>query len=177
MTLPSRPQIDTTDGGIGTWVGFTGLGFGVIILYAAVKGVSVFGKDGIVTNAITKGQLTHVVNGKTTTSGGKSSPANQFGSNFEQALGTPGAGQQAVGGIVKNVGNTFFDKIGLGGLARFEEGLPVIGRIINDNGNIFQAAREIGANAGQGVGHGLGTALKDTLHGAESYLHSLKGLL
>lgn len=180
MTLPSRPQIDTTDGGIGTWVGFTGLGFGVIILYAAVKGVSVFGKDGIVTNAITKGQLTHVVNGKTTTSGGKSS-GNKFASGFEQALGSPGQGNQALGSITKSVGNSIFDQVGLGGLARGVEGLPIIGRIINDNGNIFQAAGEIGQNAGratgQGIGHALASAAKDTLHGAESYLHSLKGLL
>lgn len=66
-------------GDIGTWIGFTGLGFGVIILYSAVKGVPLFGPTGIITNALTKGQLTHVgPQGKTTTSGGN---ATKLGGN------------------------------------------------------------------------------------------------
>lgn len=180
MTLPSRPQIDTGDGGIGTWIGFTGLGFGVIILYAAVKDVPVFGPNGIVTNAITKGQLTHVVDGKTTTSGGTKS---KLGSGFEKGLADTGGktANQAIGSVGKGIGNDIANTLHIGGIASEIEKLPVIGRIINDGGNVWQAGSEIGQNLGRDIGspifHGIGSAAKSVIHGAGSYLHSLKGIL
>lgn len=181
MTLPSRPAIDTTDGGIGTWIGFTGLGFGVIILYGAVKDVPLFGANGIITNAVTKGQLTHVVDGKTTTSGGKKT--SPVVSGFQHGLADTGGktANQAIGSVGKGIGNQIADTLHIGGIAREIERLPVIGRIINDGGNIFQAGQEIGQNAGrsagQGIGHAIASGVKDAYNGAKSYLHSLKGIL
>lgn len=55
------PNIPNSD--VGTLIGWTGLGLGVIVLYGAVKGVPVFGPNGIITNAVTEGKLTHVVKG------------------------------------------------------------------------------------------------------------------
>lgn len=97
------PSIPNSD--MGTLIGWTGLGLGVVVLYGAVKGVPVFGKDGIITNAITEGKLTHVVKGSgggtsTTTSGGKASnpaaKASQYLGN--QATSLSGAGIQAITG-------------------------------------------------------------------------------
>ena len=165
---------------MGTLLGWTGLGFGVIILYGAVKGVSVFGKDGIITNAITEGKLTHVVSGKVTTSGGKDSTKSKLVKGVEAGAQGPAELNHAVGNVGKSIGNGVMDKLGLGGVANGIEHLPVIGRIINDGGNIFQAGQEIGQNAGRSVGktvgHDIAQGAKDIYHGAGSYLHSLKGI-
>ena len=72
------------------------------------------------------------------------------------------------------------DKLGLEKVANDIEHLPVIGRIINDKKNIFQAGQEIGQNTnrsvGKTVGHDIAQKAKDIYHGAGSYLHSLKGI-
>lgn len=164
-------------GDMGTLLGWTGLGFGVIILYGAVKGVSVFGKDGIITNAITEGKLTHVVAGTTTTSGGKATGASAAVNSVVQAQQGPAELNKAIGSGTKSVVNNLANKAGVGGFVRFEEGLPVIGRIVNDGGNWQQAASEIGGNLGRTVGHDIGGAAKAVGHAAGSYFSKLKGLL
>lgn len=178
QSLPTPPN----DGGIGTWVGFTGLGFGVVILYAAVKDVPIFGPNGIVTNAVTKGELTHVVNGKAVAAA-PGSTTGKLATGFEKAAAKPlgSTANQAIGTAGKSLGNQIASALGIGGLANEIERLPVIGRIINDGGNFWQAGTEIGQNAGraagQGIGHAIADGAKSVGHAAKSYLSALKGFL
>jgi hypothetical protein len=45
---------------IETWLGWTGLGFGVIIAYSAYKNVSLFGPDSLIGNTLRNGIIPQV---------------------------------------------------------------------------------------------------------------------
>lgn len=71
------------------FLGFAGLGMGTLMLYASVKGLSVFGPQGILTTVLTTGKLPKTA---TTPSGIKGTGQGSNTTSFGQSGGSVGAG-------------------------------------------------------------------------------------